>query len=413
MGRAPCCDKDNVKRGPWSPEEDSKLKNFIEKHGTGGNWIALPHKAGLKRCGKSCRLRWLNYLRPNIKHGEFTDDEDKIICSLYANIGSRWSIIAAQLPGRTDNDIKNYWNTKLKKKLLAMLPSFQKRPSLFPFQSPHPYKPNHMIFNHDGSSPFYAHTSPNFINMNNNINSLINTATSNNLLQDHINLSTQLLQADPNTLISLLTNNNHNIANNNMESSSSFYVGFQEDQQQNMYNINPMDELYQYPNSTTTSDVKEAMLMFGNTTTNEGAVGHDQVSATGSSSEGGSCMSQISYGSNKDKQPFQHHHIKQEDQFTLQGFGDQIISHSLMMNHSYIDQKPKVYNNNSLKSSTTNYESSSSLHSDLEEVKQLIVNTNCSSSYLFNVHNDDDYKTTHDNTTLNDGDDDKDICYHY
>ncbi|KAL2322882.1 hypothetical protein Fmac_027261 [Flemingia macrophylla] len=118
MGRAPCCDKANVKRGPWSPEEDSKLKSYIEEHGTGGNWIALPQKIGLKRCGKSCRLRWLNYLRPNIRHGGFSEEEDNIICSLYVIIGSRWSIIAAQLPGRTDNDIKNYWNTKLKKKLL-------------------------------------------------------------------------------------------------------------------------------------------------------------------------------------------------------------------------------------------------------------------------------------------------------
>ncbi|PUZ46291.1 hypothetical protein GQ55_7G049200 [Panicum hallii var. hallii] len=119
MGRAPCCDKNNVKKGPWSPEEDAKLKEFIEKHGTGGNWIALPQKAGLRRCGKSCRLRWLNYLRPNIKHGEFTEHEDRVICNMYASIGSRWSIIASQLPGRTDNDIKNYWNTKLKKKLLG------------------------------------------------------------------------------------------------------------------------------------------------------------------------------------------------------------------------------------------------------------------------------------------------------
>ncbi|KAK9064914.1 hypothetical protein SSX86_016297 [Deinandra increscens subsp. villosa] len=120
MGRAPCCDKANVKRGPWSPEEDAKLKSYIEEHGTGGNWIALPHKIGLKRCGKSCRLRWLNYLRPNIKHGSFSEEEDHIICTLYLSIGSRWSIIAAQLPGRTDNDIKNYWNTRLKKKLMGM-----------------------------------------------------------------------------------------------------------------------------------------------------------------------------------------------------------------------------------------------------------------------------------------------------
>ncbi|KAK4262441.1 hypothetical protein QN277_028000 [Acacia crassicarpa] len=119
MGRAPCCDKANVKRGPWSPEEDAKLKAYIEQLGTGGNWIALPQKIGLKRCGKSCRLRWLNYLRPNIKHGGFSEEEDNIICSLYATIGSRWSIIASQLPGRTDNDIKNYWNTRLRKKLLG------------------------------------------------------------------------------------------------------------------------------------------------------------------------------------------------------------------------------------------------------------------------------------------------------
>ncbi|KAH0896207.1 hypothetical protein HID58_045775 [Brassica napus] len=119
MGRAPCCDKTKVKRGPWSPEEDSKLRGYIEKYGNGGNWISFPLKAGLRRCGKSCRLRWLNYLRPNIKHGDFSEEEDRIIFSLFAAIGSRWSIIAAHLPGRTDNDIKNYWNTKLRKKLMS------------------------------------------------------------------------------------------------------------------------------------------------------------------------------------------------------------------------------------------------------------------------------------------------------
>ncbi|KAK8660787.1 hypothetical protein V6N13_051696 [Hibiscus sabdariffa] len=122
MGRAPCCDKAAVKRGPWSPEEDAALKSFVQTHGTGGNWIALPRKAGLKRCGKSCRLRWLNYLRPDIKHGGFTEEEDNIICTLYSQMGSRqeaWSLIASHLPGRTDNDVKNYWNTKLKKKLVA------------------------------------------------------------------------------------------------------------------------------------------------------------------------------------------------------------------------------------------------------------------------------------------------------
>ncbi|KAG6671945.1 hypothetical protein I3842_16G030200 [Carya illinoinensis] len=117
MGRAPCCDKANVKRGSWSPDEDATLRAYIETHGTGGSWMALPVKAGLRRCGKSCRLRWLNYLRPDIKHGDFTEEEDNIICTLHSQIGSRWSVIASQLPGRTDNDVKNYWNTKLKKKL--------------------------------------------------------------------------------------------------------------------------------------------------------------------------------------------------------------------------------------------------------------------------------------------------------
>ncbi|CAH8280017.1 unnamed protein product [Arabidopsis lyrata] len=130
MGRAPCCDKANVKKGPWSPEEDVKLKDYIDKYGTGGNWIALPQKIGLKRCGKSCRLRWLNYLRPNIKHGGFSEEEDSIILSLYISIGSRWSIIAAQLPGRTDNDIKNYWNTKLKKKLLGRQKQMNRQDSI-------------------------------------------------------------------------------------------------------------------------------------------------------------------------------------------------------------------------------------------------------------------------------------------
>ncbi|CAI0464322.1 unnamed protein product [Linum tenue] len=97
MGRAPCCDKANVKKGPWSPEEDAKLKSYIDHNGTGGNWIALPQKIGLKRCGKSCRLRWLNYLRPNIKHGGFSEEEDNLICSLYISIGSRYSLYICNL----------------------------------------------------------------------------------------------------------------------------------------------------------------------------------------------------------------------------------------------------------------------------------------------------------------------------
>ncbi|CAA7395338.1 unnamed protein product [Spirodela intermedia] len=117
MGRPPCCDKSNVRRGLWTAEEDKKIVAYVSTHGA-GNWASVPKKAGLKRCGKSCRLRWTNYLRPDLKHDDFTPGEEQTIISLHAKIGSRWSIIAHQLPGRTDNDVKNYWNTKLKKKLI-------------------------------------------------------------------------------------------------------------------------------------------------------------------------------------------------------------------------------------------------------------------------------------------------------
>ncbi|KAK3147531.1 hypothetical protein QOZ80_3BG0283500 [Eleusine coracana subsp. coracana] len=116
MGRPPCCDKANVKKGLWTPEEDAKLLAFTSTHGT-GNWTTVPQRAGLKRCGKSCRLRYTNYLRPNLKHENFTQEEEELIVTLHAMLGSRWSLIANQLPGRTDNDVKNYWNTKLSKKL--------------------------------------------------------------------------------------------------------------------------------------------------------------------------------------------------------------------------------------------------------------------------------------------------------
>ncbi|KAJ9568148.1 hypothetical protein OSB04_004114 [Centaurea solstitialis] len=119
MGRIPCCEKESVKKGQWTPEEDHKLSSYISQHGT-RNWRLIPKNAGLQRCGKSCRLRWTNYLRPDLKHGQFSDAEEQIIVRLHSVLGNRWSVIAAQLPGRTDNDVKNHWNTKLRKKLSGM-----------------------------------------------------------------------------------------------------------------------------------------------------------------------------------------------------------------------------------------------------------------------------------------------------
>ncbi|CAD6223507.1 unnamed protein product [Miscanthus lutarioriparius] len=119
MGRAPCCEKSGLKKGPWTPEEDEKLIAYIKKHGQ-GNWRTLPKNAGLARCGKSCRLRWTNYLRPDIKRGRFSFEEEETIIQLHSILGNKWSAIAARLPGRTDNEIKNYWNTHIRKRLLRM-----------------------------------------------------------------------------------------------------------------------------------------------------------------------------------------------------------------------------------------------------------------------------------------------------
>ncbi|PPS13878.1 hypothetical protein GOBAR_AA06708 [Gossypium barbadense] len=140
MGRSPCCSKEGLNRGAWTALEDKILKDYIKVHGE-GRWRNLPKRAGLynfntnfyiflfpsknkhypnmsfiglKRCGKSCRLRWLNYLRPDIKRGNISPDEEELIIKLHKLLGNRWSLIAGR---RTDNEIKNYWNTNLSKRV--------------------------------------------------------------------------------------------------------------------------------------------------------------------------------------------------------------------------------------------------------------------------------------------------------
>ncbi|XP_022755153.1 transcription factor MYB82-like [Durio zibethinus] len=107
--------KAQPKRGLWKPEEDLILKNYIETHGE-GNWATVSKRSGLMRGGKSCRLRWKNYLRPNIKRGGMSKEEEDLIIRMHKLLGNRWSLIAGRLPGRTDNEVKNYWNTHLNKK---------------------------------------------------------------------------------------------------------------------------------------------------------------------------------------------------------------------------------------------------------------------------------------------------------
>ncbi|KAL5567133.1 hypothetical protein UlMin_030297 [Ulmus minor] len=105
-----------LRKGLWSPEEDDKLMNYMLNNGQ-GCWSDVARNAGLQRCGKSCRLRWINYLRPDLKRGAFSPQEEDLIIHLHSLLGNRWSQIASRLPGRTDNEIKNFWNSTIKKRL--------------------------------------------------------------------------------------------------------------------------------------------------------------------------------------------------------------------------------------------------------------------------------------------------------
>ncbi|XP_052160564.1 transcription factor MYB101-like [Oryza glaberrima] len=103
-----------LKKGPWTPDEDKRLREYVEAHGE-GNWNRVQRNAGLNRCGKSCRLRWANHLKPDLKKGPFSKEEEEMIIKLHLWLGNKWAKMANSLPGRTDNEIKNFWNTRCKR----------------------------------------------------------------------------------------------------------------------------------------------------------------------------------------------------------------------------------------------------------------------------------------------------------
>ncbi|GFP91100.1 transcription factor gamyb [Phtheirospermum japonicum] len=124
-----------MKKGPWKAEEDQILINHVRKYGP-RDW----------RTGKSCRLRWVNKLRPDLKTGmKFSAEEERTVIDLQAQFGNKWARIATYLPGRTDNDVKNFWSSR-QKRLARMLHTSSSSSSSTPKHTRTPMNSNPLPF---------------------------------------------------------------------------------------------------------------------------------------------------------------------------------------------------------------------------------------------------------------------------
>ncbi|RZC49349.1 hypothetical protein C5167_017775 [Papaver somniferum] len=259
MGNRPrcCCDEVlGIKKGPWTPEEDHLLASYIKQHGP-ANWRSVPTNAGLLRCSKSCRLRWTNYLRPEIKRGNFTELEEKMIISLQSLWGNKWAAMASHLPQRTDNDIKNYWNTDLKKKLMKKFHSHHLGSS----------SPNFQFLNKDYSSISFNRTRN--LECNHNLD-IHQTSALNKFINSITSSSTSTPSSTTYALSRLLEgwedkvvpngsnnsdNNNHNTSNNNLDDDDIFIKKVEEQETRNDDDAHLSNE----------ADYFESLLTFENT----------------------------------------------------------------------------------------------------------------------------------------------------